>query len=560
MGRKWLKQLHRKLSTRAFSTGLRLFLFALMITILTVLLINIQDFSHEFDTKGTDRKLVSIGGAWQVSEIGDDQYQLTMRLPETMPDFTKLAFETDHQTIVASVNGDELYRRTPSNPWYLGHEVGRVWNVIGLPSEYAGETLTLVIGNYAGMRLFTHTSFMGSYRQINRFLLYDVLPAIIIIAFAIVLSVVFLITAFAMKQRGMKHVSNGAFYLAVAFCLISLQLAMDSFVVQLLDINMAFAYIIAQTMFIVLPVILMQYLRSQVSRFNLVLDLLSLIQIVFLGSALYFHFHGMRYLVQFQPGIRALLIIYISISTLICLHELIKGDPARDNRIAIASILFVAVSGLFIVVSWSLGNRDMNIAAYILMIELVFILMQGVEYLRKIISAFIGAAESRGLKKLAYEDAMTGLLNRTAFDKDLANVNHEIYQYHSVGALVLDLNNLKQTNDDLGHYEGDFLIVAAANLIKNTFGQIGKAYRYGGDEFIVFLLDDQIPKMPEMMSIFNKNIEEYNAKHDVPISISWGFSSITVTEDVPGDTLLKRLITKADERMYSYKRQQATHR
>lgn len=552
-----LKRIRRWVSTQSFSRGLRLFLAAQLLIILVILLVNINDFSHEYGSSTASRPLVSTASAWTVTEVAEERYELRMKLPDNMPDITRLAFETDHQTIVASINGEVIYSRKPENPWYLGHEVGRVWNMITIPQDMAGQIIVLEIDNYAGMRIFTHTSFIGSYKQISRFLLSDVMPAILTIAFALALSVILLITAFAMQQKGMRQFSSGAIYLGIALIILSIHVIMDSYVVQLLDINLSLAYILAQVFFIIIPILFMQYLRSQVNCSAIILDLLSMIQIIFLAVALYLHFHGYRFLVQMQPVIRANLLLYIVVTALISVDALLKMDPERDNRIAISSVLFVDISACITIVYYVMGKRDMNIAATVLFIALVFIAMQAVDFLKKTMTAFVGAAESRGLRKLAYEDAMTGLYNRTAFDRDVANVNLEIYNYHSVGALVMDLNNLKETNDDLGHYEGDFLIVSAAQLILKTFGQIGKAYRYGGDEFIVFLMDDQIPKMTEVMAEFSRSIEEYNAKHDVPISISWGFSSITVTEDVPGDTLLRRLIAKADERMYSYKRQQA---
>ena len=554
---KWLKHLRMWASTQSFSKGLRLFLAVLLVIILAVLLINITDFSHEYGTYNAERPLVSTAAAWVVEEVGDEQYLLRMKLPDKLPDYARLGFETDHQTIVATINGLEVYRRKPDNPWYLGHEVGRVWNMITIPSEYGGETITLEIDNYAGMRLFTHTSFIGSYAQVSRYFLFDVLPSVLTIAFAMALSTFLLISAFAMKQKGMKQISNGAVYLGIALVILSIQVITDSYVVQILEINLALSYILAQVLYLIIPILFMQYLRSQVNRFGAILDFLSFCQIVYLAFVLYMHFHGYLYIVQAQPQVRMNLLICILVTAAISIQALVKSDPEQDNRIAISSILFVDFAACGVILYYVFVDGNMNVATAVLFIEFVFIGMQALEFLKKTISAFVGAAEGRGLRKLAYEDAMTGLYNRTAFDRDVANVNFEIYKYHSVGALVMDLNNLKETNDDLGHYEGDFLIVSAAQLIQKTFGQIGKAYRYGGDEFIVFLMDEQIPKMPEVMAEFNKDLESYNAKHDVPISISWGFSSITVTEEEPGDTLLKRLISKADERMYSYKRQQA---
>ena len=53
--------------------------------------------------------------------------------------------------------------------------------------------------------------------------------------------------------------------------------------------------------------------------------------------------------------------------------------------------------------------------------------------------------------------------------------------------MILDLNNLKHTNDTLGHEEGDKLIVDFADILRNTIGSSGVLFRWGGDEFVVFV-------------------------------------------------------------------------
>ncbi|MBR5705734.1 MAG: diguanylate cyclase, partial [Deltaproteobacteria bacterium] len=49
----------------------------------------------------------------------------------------------------------------------------------------------------------------------------------------------------------------------------------------------------------------------------------------------------------------------------------------------------------------------------------------------------------------------------------------------------IDVNGLKTVNDSLGHDAGDELIRGAADCISAAFGQTGKCYRTGGDEFVV---------------------------------------------------------------------------
>ena len=91
------------------------------------------------------------------------------------------------------------------------------------------------------------------------------------------------------------------------------------------------------------------------------------------------------------------------------------------------------------------------------------------------------AEQTQELKRLSYEDSLTGLYNRNKFNQDL-NIEQGPNQF-GIGVACFDLNGLKEVNDRNGHRAGDVLICRAAECLKKGFE--GKAYRIGGDEFIV---------------------------------------------------------------------------
>jgi len=93
------------------------------------------------------------------------------------------------------------------------------------------------------------------------------------------------------------------------------------------------------------------------------------------------------------------------------------------------------------------------------------------------------------LKRLSTRDGLTGLYNRRHFDE---NLNHEVRralrQSYSLHLLFIDLDGLKQYNDQYGHQEGDYLLRGLAEVIlENIRKEADSAYRYGGDEFAVIL-------------------------------------------------------------------------
>jgi diguanylate cyclase (GGDEF)-like protein len=87
-------------------------------------------------------------------------------------------------------------------------------------------------------------------------------------------------------------------------------------------------------------------------------------------------------------------------------------------------------------------------------------------------------------ERRAFNDALTNLANRAAFDAALAKLN--LRQPGDWGLLVLDLDNLKVVNDTFGHHAGDCLLrTAGARIAAAAAG--GRAFRTGGDEFAIIL-------------------------------------------------------------------------
>lgn len=92
------------------------------------------------------------------------------------------------------------------------------------------------------------------------------------------------------------------------------------------------------------------------------------------------------------------------------------------------------------------------------------------------------AEVSSKLQHLAYHDQLTGLSNRYAFDQELTQTMS--VQQRRFGLLLLDMDNLKQVNDSMGHSVGDALIREIARRLA-SLGPGVSVYRLGGDEFAV---------------------------------------------------------------------------
>ena len=115
---------------------------------------------------------------------------------------------------------------------------------------------------------------------------------------------------------------------------------------------------------------------------------------------------------------------------------------------------------------------------------------------------------------------------------------------------MLDLNNLKHTNDTLGHEAGDKLIVDFADILRNTVGSSEVLFRWGGDEFVVLVRNANKQKLADYVLEIHKAVDKHNRlDKGVSIHFACGFALLN---DFP--TLSKReLLAKADEFMYKDK-------
>lgn len=88
----------------------------------------------------------------------------------------------------------------------------------------------------------------------------------------------------------------------------------------------------------------------------------------------------------------------------------------------------------------------------------------------------------------ATRDPLTGLYNRRALDEELAMAVAAHHRHGtSFGLIILDLDRFKEINDRWGHAEGDRVLVELARLINATSRATDRAFRYGGDEFVLIL-------------------------------------------------------------------------
>lgn len=154
-------------------------------------------------------------------------------------------------------------------------------------------------------------------------------------------------------------------------------------------------------------------------------------------------------------------------------------------------------------------------------------------------------AQQNVLRQKAERDALTGLLNRQAFEQ----LKDQLSQAAKPLALLLiDVDVFKSINDTYGHEVGDQALINTANLLSRSFRTADYVMRIGGDEFAVIMEEmheDRKGIIRDKISAINQSLQ--NPQTDLPkYSVSVG---VAFSEEGYHDELFRQ----ADQALYHTK-------
>lgn len=160
----------------------------------------------------------------------------------------------------------------------------------------------------------------------------------------------------------------------------------------------------------------------------------------------------------------------------------------------------------------------------------------------KIISKNVEHAKR--MEVMAEIDGMTGLYNRSKYLSMFSN----IYEAdEKIAVIYWDINNLKTINDTNGHETGDLLIRAVAESIHDLVRNEDRAFRIGGDEFVMILKNADEEDAKKTVENWKRNTHAMQSKYPFDISASIGYSYGQGKD-------LQEIINAADKMMYEDKK------
>ena len=161
---------------------------------------------------------------------------------------------------------------------------------------------------------------------------------------------------------------------------------------------------------------------------------------------------------------------------------------------------------------------------------------------------------AKELKEQAFKDALTQLPNRRAFDDYYPSYQKVVRRLfnspENVCVAVSDIDFFKRVNDTYGHDVGDSVLIEFSQLLLNSLRPTDEVFRFGGEEFVIILLqcseENAQIRLNEIIKRLSENI--FNVEEiDFPITASFGLAFLQPGEDK------KSIIARADMALYKAK-------
>jgi diguanylate cyclase (GGDEF)-like protein len=525
----------------------------LVYTLLLVLIVAILIYVSFIDKTKETRQLQS---AYNITEWED--YSSIESMSQTIVSGTItvddsvgniLSFYSVHQSIYLYIDDELIYQYPIENNNPFSNSPGYNWNFVELPNrvnnvkivikspykQYLSEIPTFNIGNVV--------SLVSNIIEDN---LVSFLMCIAMLVGGIVLIIYHFIISHSMNTNG-KLLKLGFFSIILAIWSIN----ECNITVLFLRNNIVTSYV-AFLSLMMLPFPFAKFVQTFYEDDSKIWDIFYAADVIQIALSLLLcliGFYDLRQTLWLTHMLLVFVIITILYKSFSLMQDIAMSKNVKIHLFCIIICLFTLVMDL---IGFYLGLHDNN--RFGRMGFFLYILILGISSMRESVSLMKRGQEADTYQKLAYTDQMTGLNNRTCFNKDfeIASSNPE-----DVAVIDFDLNNLKRTNDTFGHSVGDKYIKTCASIIQEIFDGIGKCYRVGGDEFVAIIEKASTIDMTHYLAMLESSVDSANKGYTkMKMQIAYGYTVYNANIDKN----LEDTYNRADKIMYQDKENKKTIR
>lgn len=478
-----------------------------------------------------------------MSENKDGSVDYTLDVEEVNTQRHCLMFYTNHMEVYVKKGNSLLYSRTKSNS-IIGHTTGSVWNIVEIPagSRILSVKVKPVYSKYnkVGVDFYFGDGMVMYDKAISNSVI-DVLACLLIIVTGFCLVVYYIM----IKEK--EPFLSAIFHLGVFAVLLGIWALGESEAAMFVFSRRVLASYIAFTCLelVGIPFVLFVHYFLRMPDTKLYKTIIGYMVVSFgTGQIL-----QMLNIVDLKPSaviihIGLLLVAaYFGYSTIKCIIR------KRYRRRAIINLIGAIILGTSMMLDlFSYYNDRVHANRISKFGFLIYIVILAIETARSTQKNLEMERKLSMYHELAIKDLLTDCYNRNAYEEQV--VKKEFHGGET--AIIFDLNNLKQCNDELGHNSGDRYIIDAAAMIKEIFERYGNVYRIGGDEFCVVIDKIKEEKVLTLISKLRKQEHQYNIfSDDVQMGIACGYAVF----DANKDKSIEDTMGRADVLMYENKRE-----
>ncbi len=481
----------------------------------------------------------------RVATIGIRQ-DYTFRLQGVEEAYSQLMFYTIHQNVRVFLNEVCIYRMVADEVGVSGKSPGCVWNQVSFAESDNGKSVRVEITPvYESSVDIVPEFYFGTKADIMQDVVSKGLPIIILSFIVIAIGIVYIVfILFHYKKSSVERNLIMLGYFAIQLGLWKLA---DAEAISLLFPGHP---ALSQLPFMALMLMCVSYtlfVREQYStKHHFIWNIPCFVGFFNMGLTLLAQWTGIAEMRQMLPMTHFNIVLIAMVSCIMTVYEIrIVGWNRKLKRTTwcvVSCFLGTAVdAALYYATNGQNGNFFGMLGFVIYIIVLGFDSIQDIKNLMDI------GIMAKEYEKMAYHDQLTGLFNRTAF---ASHISSEEFVLDKCIIVVMDLNNLKKCNDELGHDKGDIYIKECARMIQECFGELGHCYRMGGDEFYVLLENGNLHLCKQKVQELKERVERCNkVGNGFRMGIACGYQMY----DKRMDYDISETARRADKTMYQEK-------
>ncbi len=446
---------------------------------------------------------------------------------------------------------DELVYETKNIDTSFIKSGGDYIRMIALDDKYIGKELTISFESIkdTDYGILIKYIALGSVLDIMTYLYFDDFDVVIISIILLVFSIesFFIQIILILFKKSPPSALLGSFYALVLALYIIIRKAIFYFFIPM----GTFIYILDYILFLLLPLLVALFILSVARKKEgrkkvqgLIEFILSLF-IIYIIVQIILTIFGYIEFMEIQKELQIVVVSTALISIMIPFTiDNFEFKRILSMSMAILMVLLVILLGVY------LDKYQIRYMTILGVVGGVFIMFQ-LMVIMKMYSKKYTINYRAGLnKKLAFTDTLTRLLNRNAFENDIEEVEKH---GKNMMLMILDINNLKDINDTFGHNAGDLIINSLADILhraKRHFNKV-KAYRIGGDEFVLTAFDIDENYAQNLAEYLNENASEFRKENnEIPLSFGMAYE----LSDIDERFNIHEFIQIVDEKMYEDKK------